>query len=57
MERFIAQANIERFRRLLAEEIDENSRATLLYLLTREERKLASLAGSTEENPEGRLED
>jgi len=43
MDWFIARLNIERFRKLLVEEIDEARRKILLQLLEDEEKKLAAL--------------
>jgi hypothetical protein len=43
MDRTVARLNVERFRKLLAEEVDEGKRKTLLRLLAEEEAKLASL--------------
>ena len=44
MDRTVARLNIEHYRRLLAREIDETSRQTILRLLAEEENKL-KLAG------------
>lgn len=43
MDRTIARLNIEHYRRLLAHEIDETRRQTVLCLLAEEEAKLAKL--------------
>jgi hypothetical protein len=43
MERAIARRNIERFRKLLAQELEETKRETVLQLLAEEDAKLASL--------------
>ncbi|MGE4480503.1 hypothetical protein [Acidocella sp.] len=43
MERFIAEANIENFRRRLHETTDDKARALLTELLHAEESKLAAL--------------
>ena len=43
MDRSVAHLNIERYRRLLAEEADEGKRAVLIRLLEEEEAKLRSL--------------
>ena len=43
MEKFVARANIEHFRRKLAAETDETKRQALARLLSEEEAKLASL--------------
>lgn len=40
MDRTVARLNIEHFRRLLAEETDEERRRTLLRLLAEEEAKI-----------------
>jgi hypothetical protein len=40
MDEWIARLNIEHFRKLLATELDETKRKTLLQLLAEEERKL-----------------
>jgi hypothetical protein len=47
MERAVARFNVERFRRLLAQELDETKRKTVLQLLAEEEAKLASLEGGS----------
>ncbi len=44
MDKFVAKANIEHFRRKLAAETDETKRQALARLLAEEEDKLASLA-------------
>jgi hypothetical protein len=43
MDRAVAQLNIEHYRRLLANEINEARRQTILRLLAEEEAKLADL--------------
>jgi TnpA family transposase len=43
MDKFVAKANIEHYRRKLAEETDDTKRQTLARLLAEEETKLASL--------------
>ena len=43
MDRFIAQQNIEHFRRLLATELGEQERQSILHLLADEETKLRSI--------------
>lgn len=43
MDKFVAKANIEHFRRKLATETDEAKRQILTRLLAEEEAKLASL--------------
>jgi len=43
VDRTIARLNIEHYRRLLAHEIDETRRQTVLCLLAEEEAKLAKL--------------
>jgi hypothetical protein len=43
MDKFVARANIEHFRRKLTAETDETKRQTLARLLAEEEAKLASL--------------
>ena len=43
MDKFVARANIEHFRRKLAAETDETKRQALARLLAEEEGKLASL--------------
>lgn len=50
MRRFVACQNLERYRRLLANETNAERRATLESLLANEERRLADL--TDEENPE-----
>jgi hypothetical protein len=47
---FVAKANIEHYRRKLAQETDETKRQTLARLLAEEEAKLASLM----DNPQKR---
>ena len=42
MDRFVAKANIEHFRRKLAQETNETERQKLIRLLAEEEAKLAS---------------
>jgi hypothetical protein len=43
MDRTVARLNVEHFRKLLAEDIDETKRQSLLRLLAEEEAKLAAL--------------
>jgi hypothetical protein len=43
MDKFVAQANIEHYRKLLAKETDETKRQMLARLLAEEEAKLQSL--------------
>jgi len=43
MDRTVAHLNIEHYRKLLAQEMDETKRQTILRLLAEEEVKLASL--------------
>ena len=43
MDRSVAHLNIERYRRMLAEETDEAKRRTLMRLLAEEEAKLRGL--------------
>jgi len=43
MDEMIARLNIEHFRKLLREPMDETTRATILQLLAEEEEKLAIL--------------
>jgi hypothetical protein len=43
MDRTVAHLNIEHFRKLLAAEMDETKRQTILRLLAEEEAKLASI--------------
>ena len=43
MDSFIAQQNIEHFRRLLATELSEQKRQSILHLLADEETKLRSI--------------
>jgi hypothetical protein len=43
MDKFVAKANIEHYRRKLAQETDETKRQVLARLLAEEEAKLASL--------------
>jgi len=43
MDKMIARLNIEHFRKLLASEMDQAKRRTLLQLLSEEEAKLAAL--------------
>jgi hypothetical protein len=49
MDRSIARLNIQRFRKLLAEEIDEAKRLTLQQLLAEEEAKLQTAEGKSPE--------
>jgi hypothetical protein len=43
MDKFVAKANIDHFRKKLAQETDESERQTLMRLLSEEEAKLASI--------------
>jgi hypothetical protein len=43
MDKFVAKANIDHFRKRLAQETDESQRQTLMRLLSEEEAKLASI--------------
>ena len=43
MDRMVAHFNIEHYRKLLAQEMDETKRQTILRLLAEEEAKLASV--------------
>jgi hypothetical protein len=43
MDRFVVRANIDHFRKQLADETDETKRAMLVRLLAEEEAKLAGL--------------
>jgi hypothetical protein len=43
MDKFVAKANIEHFRKKLAHETNESERQTLMRLLAEEEAKLASI--------------
>jgi hypothetical protein len=43
MDRMVAHLNIEHYRKLLTQELDETTRQTILRLLAQEEAKLASL--------------
>ncbi len=55
MEEYIARLNTERFRTLLATELDAAARKILLQLLAEEERKLAVLRSACESRkPEGK---
>ncbi len=49
MPKTIARLNIEHFRKLLAKEVDEAKRQTLVRLLAEEEQKLATLEGGPPE--------
>ena len=49
MDQWIARLNIEHFRKLLATELDETKRKTLLQLLAEEERKLEAAPRSASE--------
>jgi hypothetical protein len=49
MDRTVAHLNIEHYRRLLAQEMDETKRQTILRLLVEEEAKLASLKNSPQD--------
>jgi hypothetical protein len=51
MDKFVAQHNIEHFRKRLAEETDETKRQMLVRLLAEEEAKLATLMST----PKGML--
>jgi hypothetical protein len=53
MDRTVAHLNIEHYRKLLAQEMDETKRQTILRLLAEEEAKLASLKNSTHVKPAG----
>jgi hypothetical protein len=48
MDKFVAKANIDHFRRKLAQATDENERQTLTRLLSEDEAKLASIEGECE---------
>jgi hypothetical protein len=52
MDEWIARLNIEHFRKLLATELDETKRKTLLQLLTEEERKLEAALRSARQKTE-----
>ena len=52
MDRTIAHLNIERYRRMLAEETDESRRRMLQRLLAEEEAKLAALDRPGGQRPE-----
>jgi hypothetical protein len=56
VEREIARLNIERFRKLLAAEIDEVKRQMVLRLLAEEEAKLETLKAEAEEGKPQSLE-
>jgi hypothetical protein len=49
MDRTVAHLNVEHYRKLLASETDEATRATILRLLADEEAKLAALGGNSTE--------
>jgi hypothetical protein len=51
MDKFVARANIEHFRRKLAAETDETKRQALVRLLAEEEAKLASLTNDPQKKP------
>jgi hypothetical protein len=51
MDKFVAKANIEHYRRKLARETDETKRQVLARLLAEEEAKLASLANDPQKKP------
>jgi hypothetical protein len=51
MDKFVARANIEHFRRKLAAETDETKRQALMRLLAEEEAKLASLTNDPQKKP------
>ncbi len=58
MDRRVARRNIEHYRKVLANELDEKSRQTLLRLLTVEEVKLAVIEHATErEKPHDETDD
>jgi len=46
VDKFVARANIDHFRKQLAEETDEAKRRVLLRLLAEEEAKLAALTNT-----------
>ena len=52
MPKTIARLNIEHFRKLLAKEVDQAKRATLLRLLAEEEAKLAALENKSQKKEE-----
>lgn len=47
MDKAIAGLNVEHYRKLLANEVDETRRNTVLRLLAEEEAKLAALEGGS----------
>ena len=51
MDKFVAKANIEHYRRKLAQETDETKRQVLARLLAEEEAKLASLTNDPQKKP------
>ena len=53
MDRTVARLNVEHFRHLLAEEMDETKRQSLLRLLAEEEAKLAALMDPTGKRKQG----
>jgi hypothetical protein len=55
MDRMVARLNIEHYRKLLAQEIGETKRQTILRLLAEEEAKLASIS-NPHQKPEQRVE-
>ncbi len=46
MDRTVAHLNVEHYRKLLTQEVDETKRQTIVRLLTEEEAKVASLSRS-----------
>jgi hypothetical protein len=54
MNRIVTRLNIEHFRKLLAEPMDEAKRQTILRLLAEEEAKLAALTDPPREGKLGR---
>lgn len=48
MDRTVARLNIEHFRKLLAEEMDQSKRETIQRMLAEEEEKLARLTKADE---------
>jgi hypothetical protein len=50
MNRTVARLNIEHYRKLLAEPMEEAKRQTILQLLAEEEAKLATLSDSLRKN-------
>jgi hypothetical protein len=51
MDRYVAQQNVERYRRLLAQCEDDGERRTLQALLAEEEEKLATLIAASRHHP------